>query len=64
MKNIFVYILLTIPLYTCGQDTIPGNNNPNPTAMNSTEYNKLTEMEEFVPILQETMLLHYQELLG
>ena len=48
MKNIFVYILLTIPLYTCGQDTIPGNNNPNPTAMNSTEYNKLTEMEEFV----------------
>jgi len=48
MKNIFLYILLTIPLYTCGQDTIPGNNNPNPTAMNSTEYNKLTEMEEFV----------------
>jgi peptide-methionine (R)-S-oxide reductase len=48
MKNIFLYILLTIPLYTYGQDTIPGNNNPNPTAMNSTEYNKLTEMEEFV----------------
>ena len=52
MKNIFLYFLLTIPLYTCGQDTIPGNNNPNPTAMNSTEYNKLTEMEEFV-ILQK-----------
>lgn len=49
--NIFVYILLTIPLYTCGQDTVPGNN-LNATAMNSEEYNKLTEMEEFV-ILQK-----------
>ena len=52
MRKLFIYMLLTIPLYMYGQDTIPRNNNVNATAMNSEEYNKLTEMEEFV-ILQK-----------
>ena len=52
MKNILIYMLLTIPLYISGQDTISSNNNVNATAMNPEEYNKLTKMEEFV-ILQK-----------
>ncbi len=52
MKNILILMLLTIPLYMSGQDTIPQNINLNATAMNPEKYNKLTEMEEFV-ILQK-----------
>jgi methionine-R-sulfoxide reductase len=52
MKNIFIYMLLAIPLCISGQDTILRNNNVNATAMNPEEYNKLTKMEEFV-ILQK-----------
>ena len=47
-------MLLTIPLCTSGQDTIPQNNNVNATAMNPEKYNKLTEMEEFVILKKGT----------
>ena len=47
-------MLLTIPLYISGQDTIPRNSNLNATAMNPEEYNKLTEMEEFVILKKGT----------
>jgi len=52
MKTLFVCILLAIPLYLSGQDTITTQSNLNATIMNSKEYNKLTDIEEFV-ILQK-----------
>ena len=48
MKTLFVCTILVITLNTSGQDTITSNKNVNATAMNSKEYNKLTEMEEIV----------------
>lgn len=48
MKTLFVCTILVITLNTSGQDTITSNKNINATAMNSKEYNKLTEMEEIV----------------
>ena len=47
-------MLLTIPLYMSGQDTIPHNKNINTAAMNSEKFNKLTEMEEFVILKKGT----------
>ncbi|RLD71371.1 MAG: peptide-methionine (R)-S-oxide reductase [Bacteroidetes bacterium] len=48
MKTLFVCTILVLTLNTSGQDTITSHKNVNATAMNSKEYNKLTEMEEIV----------------
>ena len=48
MKTLFVCTILVLTLNTSGQDTITSNKNINATAMNSKDYNKLTEMEENV----------------
>ena len=52
MKKYIVFLLLAIPLYACGQDSTALKTSSNSTIMDSEQYNKLTDMEEFV-ILQK-----------